>query len=295
MRKFHIFSSFIIKIIAIFLMTLDHVGIYLKAAYPYVEGMNVVVTIFRSFGRLALPLFIFMIVEGVLHTKSFKKYILRLGIVAIVISTIIAIVTYGNFGIGSEFIQGAGNIFIDLILVAVSVYLLKQPNQYLKLLILLPIGVSIASFCVKCYENTLAGTVYWYPNFLYLQADWFSLLLGIAFYMSYPLAELYKKSIGVNMAYWDNEGNSRILVSLLQITALVFINVLLYLFKYFWPTGVYWDIEIQLFSVLSGAFILCYNGRRGYNAKWFQIMSYLYYPLHIGIIILLFVLIHGGA
>ena len=299
MRKFHIFSSFILKIFAILFMTLDHVGIYLRMSYPYNNNVNILVTIFRSFGRLALPLFIFMIVEGVIHTRSFKKYVLKLGILAILISVVIAIVTYGNFGVDSEFLQGAGNIFLDLILVAVSCYLLKQNNQYLKILILLPIAISIISFCVKCYEHSLAGTVYWYPNFLYLQGDWFSVLLGIGFYLSYQIADKYKKMMsetkGIDPAYWEVNGNSRILVSLLQIVVLAFLRIFLYIFKYIWPSGVYWDIEIQLFAIISGAFILCYNGQRGYNAKWFQVMSYLYYPLHLGIIILLFVIIHGGA
>lgn len=297
MRKFQVFSSFIIKILAIVFMTFDHVGIYLKAAYPYQESIEILSTIFRSVGRLALPLFVFMIVEGVIHTKSFKKYIFKLGIVAISISAFLAIATYTNFGAGSQFIQGAGNIFIDLILIAVSVYLLKQDNQYLKLLILLPLGLSIASFAVKCYENSGAGIVYWYPNFLYLQADWFSLLLGIGFYMSYKIAEHYKKASvadGVSESYWDIEGNSRLLVSIAQIFILIIVNVFFYTFKYVWPTGVYWDVEIQLLSIISGAFILLYNGTRGYNAKWFQLGAYLYYPLHITVLIIIYAIIHGG-
>ena len=50
-------------------------------------------------------------------------------------------------------------------------------------------------------------------------------------------------------------------------------------------------IKIQLFAMFSGAFVLLYNGRRGYNKKWFQYGSYLYYPIHLGIIFLIFELI----
>ena len=71
-------SSFILKIIAILTMTLDHVGFMMEA-----YSLNpTLVIIFRSIGRLAVPLFAFLLVEGVTHTKSFPKYVFRLVIVA---------------------------------------------------------------------------------------------------------------------------------------------------------------------------------------------------------------------
>ena len=50
------------------------------------------------------------------------------------------------------------------------------------------------------------------------------------------------------------------------------------------PEWVNWDILIQNVAIVSGAFILLYSGKRGYNAKWFQYGSYLYYPLHLLVI-----------
>ena len=47
---------------------------------------------------------------------------------------------------------------------------------------------------------------------------------------------------------------------------------------------VFWMPEVQNFALISGAFILLYNGKRGYNAKWFQYGCYLYYPIHLLII-----------
>lgn len=54
---------------------------------------------------------------------------------------------------------------------------------------------------------------------------------------------------------------------------------------------VFWDAQMQLFAIVSGAFILLYNGLRGYNKKWFQYGSYLYYPLHMAVLYLIFSLL----
>ncbi len=63
-----------LKIIAAISMTIDHVGLIM---FPEVE-------IFRIIGRLALPIFAYMIAEGCVHTKSRIKYILLMLTVAIV-------------------------------------------------------------------------------------------------------------------------------------------------------------------------------------------------------------------
>lgn len=61
----------VLKIIGIVLMTLDHIAVYLIHAYPYH-------LILRSFGRIAFPLFAFMVAEGYAHTHNVTRYWLRL-------------------------------------------------------------------------------------------------------------------------------------------------------------------------------------------------------------------------
>lgn len=275
-------------------MTLDHIGIFLRYYNQYSPTFLTISTVLRSFGRLALPLFIFMIVEGVLHTKNIQKYFLRLGIMAVIISTTLAIITYLPTGYDTVMLEGSGNIFIDLILVALIIYLFEQENNNLKWLILLPISLSILSFVVKCYENANNILIHWYPNFLYLHGDWFSIILGVGFYYSYKAANLYidiQKDRGINPAIWEMEGNKRLLISAIQFIVIITSSILLYLFKYIWTAGVYWDADIQLCAIISGAFILLYNGKRGYNAKWFQYGAYLYYPLHILALILIYIIV----
>lgn len=61
-------SSFMLKCIAMLTMLIDHVGFVL---FP--EQM-----IWRIIGRVAFPLFAFLIVQGVLHTSYWKRYGIRL-------------------------------------------------------------------------------------------------------------------------------------------------------------------------------------------------------------------------
>lgn len=57
-----------LKILAMIAMTCDHVGLQLLPQFP----------ILRIIGRLAMPIYAYMIAEGCRHTHSRRKYLLRL-------------------------------------------------------------------------------------------------------------------------------------------------------------------------------------------------------------------------
>ena len=67
-------SSFSLHILAMILMLCDHLWATL---FPAQEWMTCI-------GRVAFPIFAFMIVEGFFHTANVRKYISRLFIFAIV-------------------------------------------------------------------------------------------------------------------------------------------------------------------------------------------------------------------
>lgn len=67
-------SSFALHIWAMLLMLCDHLQLTLLPDLP----------VLRCIGRLAFPLFAFMAVEGYLHTRSLKKYLLRLLMLAVI-------------------------------------------------------------------------------------------------------------------------------------------------------------------------------------------------------------------
>lgn len=62
-----------LKILAMIAMTCDHVGLQLLPQYGFL----------RIIGRLALPIYAYMIAEGCRHTRNRKKYLLRMAAMAL--------------------------------------------------------------------------------------------------------------------------------------------------------------------------------------------------------------------
>ena len=273
-------SGFWLKIIAIITMTADHIGL----------AFNILPL--RYIGRLALPLFCFLVVEGVLHTKSFKKYMLRLGIMASAISVIIILTDVIPFIRNSgASMKDAGVIFVDLLLGSLSIYFLQQKKWYLKLLVILPIAFSVVSYYATCHDACgCNGEILWFPYFIRTQYGWFGIAMVIGFYLAHLLAKLFFKAqshtSGIDADTYKGTRTEQIAVNIISVLILAILTLLYYFVHNIMEMHMYVRViyHVQLMSIISGAFILLYSGARGYNKKWFQYGSYLYYPLHLAVI-----------
>ncbi len=67
-------TSFVLKIIALITMFIDHLGYAIYGKF----------SCFNYIGRIAFPIFAFQISEGFNHTKNIKKYFIRLLVFAII-------------------------------------------------------------------------------------------------------------------------------------------------------------------------------------------------------------------
>lgn len=97
-------SGSTLKMIAIVTMLIDHIGAAVLARLLMVNGLGELdqtnadaimqwlsangalywtYTIMRMIGRVAFPIFCFLLVEGFLHTHDVKKYAMRLGLFAL--------------------------------------------------------------------------------------------------------------------------------------------------------------------------------------------------------------------
>jgi len=150
-----------LKLIAMITMLIDHIGLLI--VYPlyqqacFVDGVDMlgasapreaqilyaVYMIMRSVGRLALPIFAFMIVEGFLHTRSVKKYIRRLAIFAI-ISEIPFDLAFHNELIYSR----AQNVMWTFLIAVVMLYVMQKTKLNAAKAILITVCAGLlAYFC----------------------------------------------------------------------------------------------------------------------------------------------------
>ena len=278
-RDFKVLNGFILKIMAIVFMTLDHVGMFLHQK----GNSGDFATILRIFGRLAFPLFIFLLVEGIRQTRSIAKYFLKLGILAFVF--FLGQLFYYIFI--SKDINGMTSPVIDLLLTATAVYLLKRKDK-LSFLAILPVAWSILVLIVKNYETTNFVDIKWVPFFLRPDYTVYGPLLGIGFFYSFELAPLFLKSNEgtkdlAGTTYEQTTANVMSAVVLILLTiAIIFIDRN--------AMHTYFSMPWQIYSFFAFIPILFYSGKRGYNAKWFQYGAYIYFPMHLVIIYLIFAL-----
>lgn len=268
-------------------MTLDHIGIFLynpnffsQTSFLYQLGF-----IFRIIGRIACPLYCFMLVEGALHTKSWKRYLLRLLIILFPILIAQIVLDYGFHAK-----VDAGNIFIDLSLGLLMIVAFENKKKSIKLLGILPILYWILSFVCYAIEYQSLGkiTITWFPYFIRCQYYFLSIILMLAIYLCCKFLPKLYSFLGYNSELYKDETNYRFYQNCMVVIVIVLFVVLSYVLKFM--NIEFFNVDIQSYMLLAILPLLFYNGRRGYNAPWFKYGSYLYYPVHFIIIALVFLI-----
>ena len=94
-----------LKWIACISMLIDHIGVFLFPQYQ----------LLRVLGRLAFPIFAFMVANGYRHTRNLGRYFMRLGLFAILYQPIYRICLGDHF-----------NIFATLFIGMAAIYLYEQ-------------------------------------------------------------------------------------------------------------------------------------------------------------------------
>lgn len=125
-KNFQFLSGAGLKLIAIISMLADHVN---KALiYPYLESnhgfLSFISDVFDIIGRIAFPLFCFMLVEGYFKTRNRKKYLLNL-----LLFGVISEVPFDMFTTASFFNMNWNNVMFTLALVLVTVWIIDTLKE----------------------------------------------------------------------------------------------------------------------------------------------------------------------
>ena len=134
MRK-NVLSQEVLKLIACITMLIDHFG---HAVVPYlpVPYMEQLYYACRIVGRIAFPIYCFLLCEGMRHTRNPQKYILRLAIGMLLSELPFDILFEG--GISWEY----QSVMVTLTLGAVMLLCMqKTEKKWLKLLLVIPFAV----------------------------------------------------------------------------------------------------------------------------------------------------------
>ena len=290
-------DNFWLKIVAIISMTISHVGSFLLY-FGYVPYDSNTYFILQIIGKIAFPIFVFLLIEGLNHTHSRKNYLTRLligaGIVYVGILVLNLPAVSKVFEVGG--ISRIGNIFLELFLLALTYCLLtsedKKKRYYVILPVLYIVGMSVVKYLSAANVITYNKLHYLYDG-LYLQFDLIGLLILFGYYFAYKINdkliikalnddELARTYMTSPEYQFRKNGAAAIAVAL--------VSVLCYLITYIPDPNMifYCDFAQLSYVVLADLFILFYNGKLGFKNKYIQGAFYLYYPLHLAIIFLIF-------
>lgn len=238
-------SGNMLKILAALFMTIDHIGLLF---FPHES-------VFRIVGRLAFPIFAFMIAEGARYTKNRLKYFLQIFILGVICQ----IVYYIADG---------------------SLYMCILITFSLSLLILF----ALKEFKIALFEKERSGKRIALTSFLligavalaYIACEYLEIDYGFGGVLCPVFASIFDfhgVAVPEKVRILD-----RAWVRVLTLGLGVLIHAL---------TS---SLKIQIYALYAIILLMLYSGERGkYKMKYF---FYLFYPLHLVLLYGLAVLVH---
>ena len=233
-----------LKIIAIITMLIDHIGYYM---YPYLQTETYY--LFRTIGRISMPIFAYLIVQGFFHTKNLKKYIYRIFGLAVITQICLAILSYININYFPGYhtrIYSYLNILFSYTLSLIVLSILDRKKIIERYNELINLGIKILLIII------ILAT--------YLKFD-----IDYGMRIPFIMAALY----GIEKIFNKTDYTKNLLY-----LCLIMITFFLYL------TSVENSIICKYSMLLSLLFIAFYNGQKGKISKSVQYLFYVFFPIH---------------
>jgi len=222
-----------LHIIAMACMLLDHIWATAGLSWDWMTCI----------GRMAFPIFSFMAVEGYFHTSSFRRYMLRLLVFALVSE-----IPFNLMYSGSLFYPFHQNVLWTFL---------------------------IALSCIRLMETIKSKGQTW----VFYLSSFFIIMLGWLFGMI-GMVDYYGAGVLIVLTFYFFHGQNWWCL-LGQVLTLFWLNRnlggLLYTINLF---GMELEFPQQEFAMLALIPIWLYSGRQGLHNKVFQYACYLFYPIH---------------
>lgn len=234
-------TGYTLKLIAMFTMLIDHIT---GVLVPYSSKFYIVG---RSIGRLAFPIYCFLLVEGFKHTRDIKKYLARLLIFAFISEVPFDFAFYSPVRFIYDYFQHQ-NIFFTLFIGLLVISIIDYIDRYL--------AEKYHSNNIEIEDKQLI-----IKNILNILA----LLLGCL--LAYILKTDYSY-MGVLMiwAFYRFQDDKQMLI-----VSMILVNLI-----YGFP---------QIIAVFSLIFIGQYNGQKGKQGN--KYLFYGFYPIHLTILFII--------
>ncbi len=245
-------SAFALRAIALLCMLLDHVGVILPLPHPLLR------LFLRAIGRLSFPLFAFLIANGYRHTKSRRRYALRLLALALFSEPFFDLSLRGRLWDPS-----AQNVFFTLLLGLLAITVFEALERRGALLALLAsVGVILVADLLKSDYGALGAALI--LGFHFAKRKPLPTALLLSCFSLFDLARFYARFVGARLPFFS-----------------YFVSV-----PPTSPIPSTWSL-VKIAALLALPLLLCYNGKKGYSprapwaAKLLQLFLYLFYPLHL--------------
>ena len=245
-------DSFTLHILAISFMILDHLWNVFFVNQNQI-WMNLL-------GRLAFPIFAFMLVEGFYKTKNRSKYLKRIFIFAVIseipFNLLVSTSVFGSPSIFFPYNNVLWTFGIALYMLVLFEKIKNKDN--------LPVTVKIFG---KIIISILAM---------------FITRLIVSDYLEYGIMMVLVFYFFRSKKWWN---------FIAQVILLAWINIFLiprYDFSFnLFGNKIY--APVQSFAIFSLVFIWLYNGKQGIHNKITKYMFYSFYPLHLLLIVIIYI------
>lgn len=235
-----------LKIIAIISMLIDHF------AYYFYNNISIeLYTVCRVIGRVAMPIFVYLLVQGYFNTKSLRKYKIRLFVAAIITQITIMIMKHINDSYYSTYVIGVYeffNILFSLLLSLILICLIDRKIIYANTFF-----VSVLDKLIRLAGMILIVIIYIKIPFDY---DYFVPILAVTVYIVEKVREFYN---------WDFKNfYYKIILGVVMFVLLISSGIIL--------------SELNFFAIFSVIFILLYNGKLEKKSKILKYVFYYFFP-----------------